>query len=331
MCTGRVDLSWLLRAFSKGADGVFIVGCHLNECNYTTHGNFHALGMVHLCQKIMELIGLNPERLMIEFMSGGEGIRFAEVMNDFGRKVKQLGPIRKSEGIDEKAVQAKLEAVTNLVPYIRLVERERLRLPFKTKAEFDAFFASEEFSRLFKELIVDKLAVEKRGTAPDFCCKNRELSPLFPGIDNDRIDQIVDKHQCEASSLIQVLLEIQKENHWLPSEVLERVSVRLQVPLTWVRHIVTFYKAFSLVPKGRHEIHICMGTACHVRGAARLLDTVQELTGIKPGETDADKKFSLETVNCLGCCALGPVMEIDGKTHGKMAPSKTADVLKNYA
>ena len=104
----------------------------------------------------------------------------------------------------------------------------------------------------------------------------------------------------------------------------------MQVPLTRVQHIATFYKAFSLVPKGRHEIHICVGTACHVRGATRVLDTVQDLTGIKPGETDLDLKFSLQTVNCLGCCALGPVMEIDGKTHGKMAPSKTAEILKNY-
>ena len=149
-------------------------------------------------------------------------------------------------------------------------------------------------------------------------------------MDNDRIDQIIDKHQGEASSLIQVLLEIQSENHWLPGEALERVSEKLQVPLTRIQHIATFYKAFSLVPKGRHEIHICMGTACHVRGATRVLDTVQDLTGIKPGETDLDLKFSLETVNCLGCCALGPVVAIDGKAHGKVTPGETATVLRKY-
>jgi NADH-quinone oxidoreductase subunit E len=148
-------------------------------------------------------------------------------------------------------------------------------------------------------------------------------------MDNDRVDQIIDKHRGEASSLIQVLLDIQSENHWLPKEALERVGERLQVPLTRIQHIATFYKAFSLVPKGRHEIHICVGTACHVRGAPRILDTVQDLTGIHPGETDLDLKFSLQTVNCLGRCALGPVMEIDGKTYGKLAPAKTADVLRN--
>ena len=149
-------------------------------------------------------------------------------------------------------------------------------------------------------------------------------------MDMDRIDQIVDRYGGEASALIQVLLDIQSENHWLPKEALERVGERLGVPLTRIQHIATFYKAFSLVPKGRHEIHICMGTACHVRGAQRVLDTLQDLTGIKPGETDLDMKFSLDTVNCLGCCALGPVMEIDGKTHGKMAPGGAADVLKSY-
>jgi F420-non-reducing hydrogenase iron-sulfur subunit len=161
MCTGRVDLSYVLRAFSKGADGVFIVGCRLNECNYITHGNFHALSMAHLCKKLMEHIGLSPERLRIEFMSGGEGILFVEVMNDFGKKVKGLGPLGKGEGIDENVLKAKLEAVTKLVPYIRLVERERLRLPFKSKEEFDTFFTSDEFNRLFNELIVDKLAISE--------------------------------------------------------------------------------------------------------------------------------------------------------------------------
>lgn len=149
-------------------------------------------------------------------------------------------------------------------------------------------------------------------------------------MDLERIDQIIDKYNAEPSYLIQVLLDIQAENNWLPAEALERVSQRLHVPMTRIRHIATFYKAFSLVPKGRHQIHICMGTACHVRGAQRVLDAVQDFTGIRPGETDLDLKFSLETVNCLGCCALGPVMEINGKTHGKMAPARTAEVLKNY-
>ena len=149
-------------------------------------------------------------------------------------------------------------------------------------------------------------------------------------MDIERVDQIIEEHQCEASSLIQILLGIQSELHWLPGEALQRISERLGVPRSQIQHIATFYKAFSLVPKGRHEVHICMGTACHVRGATRVLDKVKELTGIGPGETDLELKFSLETVNCLGCCALGPVMEIDGKTHGKLSAANAADVLSTY-
>lgn len=149
-------------------------------------------------------------------------------------------------------------------------------------------------------------------------------------MDIGTIDRIIDKHGAEPGALIQVLLELQRENHWLPQEALDRVAQRLGVPAARIRHIATFYKAFSLVPKGRHEVHVCVGTACHVRGATRILDTLQDATGILPGETDAELKFSLETVNCLGCCALGPVMVVDGKTHGKLSPAAAADALKSY-
>jgi F420-non-reducing hydrogenase iron-sulfur subunit len=161
MCTGRVDLEFVLRAFANGADGVFIGGCRLNECNYITHGNYHALQMVLLCRKIMEHIGLNPERLRIEFMSSGEGIRFAEVVNDFIKKIKELGPLGTGEGIDKKGLKSKLEAVRNLVPYIKLVERERLRVHFETEEEYKEFFASDEVDRLFRELILDKLTINQ--------------------------------------------------------------------------------------------------------------------------------------------------------------------------
>ena len=149
-------------------------------------------------------------------------------------------------------------------------------------------------------------------------------------MDIQKIDQIIDKHQGAADLLIQVLLDIQSEYRWLPKAALHRVGERLQVPMSRILHIATFYKAFSSVPKGRHQVHVCMGTACHVRGAPRVLDTVQDVTGIRPGETDLEYKFSLETVNCLGCCALGPVVEIDGKTHGNVTTAETADILDKY-
>jgi len=161
MCSGRVDLEFVLRAFSNGMDGVFIGGCRLNECNYITHGNYDALSMTLLCKKIMEHIGLNPERLRIEFMSSGEGILLTEVINDFVNEVEELGPLGKSEGIDENGLNFKLEAVTKLVPYIKLVERERLRVPSRSEEAYNKFFISDEVNRLFNELIGDKLAISQ--------------------------------------------------------------------------------------------------------------------------------------------------------------------------
>ena len=161
MCSGRVDLEFVLRAFSNGIDGVFIGGCRLNECNYITHGNYDALSNVFLCRKLMEHIGLFPDRLRIEFMSSGEGILLAEVINDFVKKVGELGPLGKSEGIDENGLKLKLEAVNKLVPYIKLVERERLRVPSKSEDEYNKFFTSDEVNSLFDELIGDKLAISQ--------------------------------------------------------------------------------------------------------------------------------------------------------------------------
>ena len=161
MCSGRVDLEHILRAFLNGQDGVFIGGCRLNECNYITHGNYDALSNVHLCRKIMDTIGLNPERLRIEFMSGAEGNLLAEVTNDFTKKVKELGPIGKGEGVDVNELRLKLEAVRKLVPYLKLVERERLRVPSKSEEAYKKFFESDEVNALFNELFLDKLAISQ--------------------------------------------------------------------------------------------------------------------------------------------------------------------------
>ena len=157
MCTGRVDLAFILRAFSNGMDGVVIAGCLLGECHYITEGNYLALSNVHLFRKLLEHIGVNPERLRLEWISASEGMRFAEVMNDFSKKLIALGPLGKGEGIDENGLKFRLEAIKNLIPYIKLVERERLRVPYKSEEECNTFFTSDEFDRLFQELIGDKL------------------------------------------------------------------------------------------------------------------------------------------------------------------------------
>ncbi len=159
MCSGRIDLAHVFRAFSRGADGVFIGACHLNECNYITHGNYHALTMVHISKKIMEHLGLRPERLKIQFMSGAEGGLFVESVNDFIKQVKELGPLGEGEGLEAKGLQLKLGVVTELIPYIRLVERERLRLPALAEEAYQKFFDSDELKRIFDETIIEKLAI----------------------------------------------------------------------------------------------------------------------------------------------------------------------------
>jgi F420-non-reducing hydrogenase iron-sulfur subunit len=243
MCSGRVDPAHIFRAFSTGQDAVFIGGCHLNDCHYVTHGNYDALGMVYVCKKLLEHIGLNPERLRLEWVSAGEGIRFASMMNEFVPRLEKLGPLGRGEGLDEQELKLKLDAVMKLTPYMKLVQSERLRVPVRTEAAYTKFFTSEEFSRLFDELIGDKLALY-----PHVSARNQDFKQ--EAVDNQKIDQIINKHQGKANSLIQVLLEIQLENHWIPHEVLDRVSKKLDVPLSRIMQIVTFHKTFSLIPKG---------------------------------------------------------------------------------
>jgi len=161
MCTGRVDLAFIFRAFLNGADGVFVGGCWPGECHYVTEGNYDALSNVHLSRKLLEHIGVNPERLRLEWMSSSEGSRFAEIMDDFVKKLKEIGPLGKGEGIDEDGLKFKFEAVNKLIPYVKLVERERLRLPSKSEEAYNNFYTSDEVNRLFKELIGDKLTISQ--------------------------------------------------------------------------------------------------------------------------------------------------------------------------
>ncbi|MBF0526034.1 MAG: hydrogenase iron-sulfur subunit [Deltaproteobacteria bacterium] len=128
MCSARADLLHIFRAFANGQDGVFVGGCHLGDCHYITEGNFDALSMVQLCKKLLEHIGVNPERLRIEWVSAGEGIRFANTMHEFSKKIEELGPIGKGEGLDENGLKSGLEEVIKLIPYIKLVKMQKLAL-----------------------------------------------------------------------------------------------------------------------------------------------------------------------------------------------------------
>ena len=161
MCSAKVDLTHIFRAFSKGLDAVFVGGCHLNDCHYVTNGNYDALSTVQICKKLLKHIGVNPERLRLEWVSAGEGTRFANIMNEYGAQVQKLGPLGEDEGMDQKELKFQLEAAAKLIPYIKLVQMERLRVPVRTEAAYHAFFSSEEFDRLFDELILDKLAISR--------------------------------------------------------------------------------------------------------------------------------------------------------------------------
>ena len=149
-------------------------------------------------------------------------------------------------------------------------------------------------------------------------------------VELDKVDEIIDRYVGEEGILIQLLLDIQSELNWIPKEALERISERLKIPVSQIYRIASFYKAMSLTPRGRHIVNVCLGTACHVRGGQRIMDRAKELLGIKEGETTPDMKFTLERVNCLGCCALGPVVVVDGEYHGKVAPAKVEKTLKSY-
>jgi NADH-quinone oxidoreductase subunit E len=146
----------------------------------------------------------------------------------------------------------------------------------------------------------------------------------------EQIDKIIDKYMGEKGVLIQLLLDIQRQLNWIPKEAIMRIHERLKIPVSEIYRVASFYTALSLKQRGRHLVRVCAGTACYVRGGPRILDSVERTLNIKPGETTNDKNFSLETVNCLGCCALGPVVEIDGQYFGKLSPSNIGQLLSKY-
>jgi coenzyme F420-reducing hydrogenase delta subunit len=160
MCTGRVDLAFILRALLNGADGVFIGGCWPGECHYVTEGNYDALALRHIAHKLLQRVGVDPGRVRLEWIAASEGTRFAEVVNDFVGVLRGLGPL----SVEENGLRGKLAAAARLVPYIRLVERERLRPPERSEAVYNAFYASDETDRLFDELIGDRLVTSEIAT-----------------------------------------------------------------------------------------------------------------------------------------------------------------------
>jgi NADH-quinone oxidoreductase subunit E len=149
-------------------------------------------------------------------------------------------------------------------------------------------------------------------------------------LDVEGIFEIIQRHGYQKASLISILQDVQSQMNYLPKKALLHISKSLDIPLAQVYEVATFYRAFSLEPRGKHTIQVCLGTACHVRGGARVLDYLENLLGAKAGGTTRDLSFSLETVNCLGACALGPILVIDHQYYGRISTNKIESVLKKY-
>jgi NADH-quinone oxidoreductase subunit E len=149
--------------------------------------------------------------------------------------------------------------------------------------------------------------------------------------DKIKLDRILEKYNGKNGFLIQLLLDLQSELHWISKEMIGELSLRLKIPRSQIFRVASFYKAISLSPMGRHKVSVCMGTACQVRGAQRLLDTSQLKLGIEQGQTTADGKFTLNRVNCLGCCAIGPVIVVDDDYHGRMDSKDLENMLRSLS
>ena len=146
----------------------------------------------------------------------------------------------------------------------------------------------------------------------------------------EKVEEIILEYGSSRDSLISILQDVQSEYQYLPESILKLVARKLGLPLIQVYGVATFFKAFSLKPRGKHLLSVCLGTACHVRGAPAVLDEVERRLCIEPGETSEDMQFTLETVNCLGACALGPIMVMDGEYHGQMVPGKVQATINRY-
>ena len=148
--------------------------------------------------------------------------------------------------------------------------------------------------------------------------------------EKEKIQSFIDKHQGKKKNLIAILQEIQSAYRYLPEECLRFVAKTLDIPLSDVVAVATFYRAFSLTPRGKHVCTVCQGTACHVRGGPRILDEFERRLKVKPGQTTKDGQFTLETVACLGCCAIGPVVVVDRTYHAHTTVRKVGSILKKY-
>ena len=149
-------------------------------------------------------------------------------------------------------------------------------------------------------------------------------------MDMTQIDEVVEAHGEDRSALVGILQEVQRQQGYLPRKTLSRLSKKLDLPLSRLYGLATFYRSFSLTPTGRHRISVCLGTACHVRGGQAILNRLEQLLRVEAGGTTSDRRFTLETVRCVGCCSLGPVVRIDTETFARVRQDKLARILARF-
>lgn len=192
MCSGRVDLEFILRAFLRGMDGVFIGACRLGECNYITGGNYHALNTTLLCKRILEYMNLNPDRLRIEFMSSGDGLIFTEVVNGFIDKIQKIGALGIAEGINIDELRQKLRRIIGLLPYIKMMEREKLSRHIKTPQDYDDYFTLGEITELIERAVSYYIEPDKC-RACMLCLKRCPVGAIVGG---KKTIHIIEQEKC---------------------------------------------------------------------------------------------------------------------------------------
>ncbi len=212
---------------------------------------------------------------------------------------------------------------------IKIDTGERLKADFNRKSNIIDKSTSDDFEDMKRINTIQNQLTEWLSDLDKI--KREKESVLEEAMEDfGKVDKIMDRHNHEKSNLIQILLDIQNEYNWLPRHILLYIGKKLDVPLTNIYGITTFYKYFNLEPQGKYSIVACLGTACHVRGAMNLLQRVTSVLGVKPGDTTGDFRFTLKTVNCLGCCALGPVMMIDNKYFSNPSVMELKRIFKQF-
>ncbi len=265
------------------------------------------IATIYRAMKLMEKIGLVNKYYDNENIRSNyrlNNIRTSKTFKNFQKMEQHSSVLKKNHKTDSRDYHDVLSLSDTGSNYKDLREPERIKT------------LERQMSIWLKDL--NKLKREKEITLEDMV---KDLT---------KIDEILKNHGNERSNLIQILLDIQKDCNWLPKHVLFYISDKLKIPLTNVYNIASFYKYFNLEPQGKYNIVVCMGTACYVRGSMNLLQRIVNVLGVDPGDTTNDLRFTLDTVNCLGACALGPVMMVGNKYYTNPSTKKLKQIFSKF-